>query len=158
MRRVYQAAALAFLVVASYVMFEARRYEYYLPLGPGPGFFPFWIGAILAVLSLGWLGQVSLRPVQPKPIDFVPDRSGKARVLGVFLALCLFVAFVDRMGYSLTMFLFSLGLLVGIGRRNVVLSLLISLVGSFGLYYVFMYWLQVPLPASPIEFLQDVGF
>jgi putative tricarboxylic transport membrane protein len=49
MRLIYVPISLAFLALSVYVMFGAFDLDYYTPIGPGPGFFPFWLAAILAV-------------------------------------------------------------------------------------------------------------
>ena len=158
MRRVYQVASLLFLALGLYTVAESRGMEYSSPLGPGPGYFPFWLGVLMVLLSVVWLCQVSLGPVELMPTDFLPDRGGVARLLAILLALVLFTWLVDRVGYCLTMFAFSFGLLMGLGRHNLIVSLAISLAGSFVLYYIFRYWLDVQLPPSSVAFLANLGF
>jgi putative tricarboxylic transport membrane protein len=157
-RRVYQVASLVFLALGLYVVAEARRMEYLTPLGPGPGFFPFWLGLLMVLFSLGWLAQVSLGSVESMPEDFVTDAGGAMRLLAVLVALILFTGLVDRIGYCLAMLAFAFGLLVGVGRHNPVASLVIALAGSFGLYYIFRHWLGMQLPPSSLEFLAELGF
>ena len=157
-RRLYQVTSLLSLALGLYVVAKSRGMEYSTPLGPGPGFFPFWLGVLMALLSVVWLGQVSLGPVESMPSDFLPDRGGFARIVSVLLALVVFTWVVDRVGYCLAMFALSFGLLMVLGRHNPIVSLAISLAGSFGLYYVFRYWLGVQLPPSSVEFLGNMGF
>jgi putative tricarboxylic transport membrane protein len=158
LRRVYQVAAVLFLALGIYMVVEARRMEYFTPIGPGAGFFPFWLGALMAVLAVAWLGQVSFGSLAFTPPDFVPDRAGATRIVAVLLALVLLTGLVDRVGYCLTMLAFALGLLVGVGRQPLTASLPIALAASFGLYYVFRYWLGVQLPPSSLALLSDLGF
>lgn len=157
-RRVYQVTGVLFLALGIYVAVEARRMEYFTPIGPGAGFFPFWLGLLMAILAVVWLGQVSLGSLVFTPPDFVPDRAGATRILAVLLALVLLTGLVDRVGYCLAMLAFSLGLLVGVGRQPLIVSLPIALAASFGLYYVFRYWLGVHLPPSSVAFLSNLGF
>ena len=157
-KRVYQVTGLLFLGLGIYVAVEARRMEYSTPIGPGAGFFPFWLGLLMSILAVVWLGQVSLGRLVFAPQDFVPDRAGAVRILAVLLALALLTGLVDRVGYCLAMLAFSLGLLVGVGRQPLIVSLPMALTASFGLYYVFRYWLGVQLPPSSVEFLSNLGF
>lgn len=157
MRRVYQAASLVFLAVALYVVWEARTMEYLSALGPGPGFFPLWLGIVLAGLSLTWFAQVSLQPEGPRQKDFVPDRAGVLRIISILGALAVLSALLETLGFQLTMLAFLLFLLVALGRRNPLLTIVLSLVGSFGIYYLFKTWLDVPLPHSSVEFLRNLG-
>ena len=55
------------------------------------------------------------------------------------------MALLDRLGYSLTMFLFCGFLLRVLGKQSWWLTLLLTLAGSFGTAYVFRQ-LQVLLP------------
>ena len=147
-----------FLALGIYVAIAARRMEYFTPIGPGAGFFPFWLGLLMAVLAAVWLGQVSLGSPVVTPEGFVPDRAGVTRIVAVLLALVLLTGLVDRVGYCLAMLAFSLALLVGVGRQPLVVSLPFALTASFGFYYVFRYWLGVQLPPSSVEFLNNLGF
>lgn len=157
MRRVYQAASLVFLAFSAYLVFYSRTMEYYADLGPGPGFFPFWLGLMLVLLSITWLVQVSIGPGGSIKQSFLPDRRGLVRVLSVLGALTLFGWVVEGLGFQLTMLIFLGFLLVVLGRQNLIVTATVAVVGSFGVYYIFRYWLDVPLPASSIEFLRNLG-
>jgi hypothetical protein len=157
-RRVYQATAVVFLALGVYVAVAARGMEYFTPIGPGAGFFPFWLGLLMAALAAVWLGQVSFGGPVALPPDLVPDRAGALRTVAVALALVLLTGLIDRVGYCLAMFAFTLGLLAVVGRQPRVVSLPMALAASFGLYYVFRYWLGVQLPPSAVALLADLGF
>jgi hypothetical protein len=158
MRRVYQVTGIVFLALGIYVAVEAGRMEYFTSIGPGAGFFPFWLGLLMAVLAVVWLGQVSFGAPVATPEGFLPDRTGVARIFAVLVALVAFTGLVDRLGYCLTMLAFSLGLLVGVGRQPLIVSLSFALTASLGIYYVFRYWLGVHLPPSTFEPLISLGF
>ncbi len=157
MRRVYQATSAVFIGFSLYVLFEARSMNYMTRIGPGAGFFPTWLGLALGGLSLVWLVQVSVRPVETMPADFVPDRAGILRVLAITGALILYTALVGQTGYQLTTFVFLLFLLRMLGRQRLPLVLIVSILGSFGVYVVFANWLGVLLPTASIGWLQDLG-
>jgi putative tricarboxylic transport membrane protein len=157
MRRVYQIPGLAFLAFSVYLVFESRQMEYYADLGPGPGFFPFWLGVLLAVLSVVWLVQVSVAPARPVDVGVFPDRWGTLRVVAILATLVLFGWAVDELGFQLTMLLFLAFLLTVLGRQNPTVTAAVALGGSFGVYYVFTRWLDVRLPAASIEFLRSWG-
>ncbi len=157
MRRVYQIASLVFLAFSAYLVIESRKMEYYADLGPGPGFFPFWLGAVLAVLSILWLVQVSRGSGGAVEAGFIPSRQGLVRILSVLAAMTLFGWVVDDLGFQLTMLIFLGSLLIALGRQKLIVTAAVALVGSFGVYYVFTHWLDVRLPASSIEFLRNLG-
>ncbi len=158
MRRVHQVTSAVFFVVTGlFVILEVRELDYYTDIGPGPGFLPFWLGVGMAVLSAVRFGEVSLRADAPMKPGFLPDRSALVRILSILVALVLSIWLVDALGFSLTMFGFLLFLLMVLGRQNLLLTLFISVAGSFGTYYVFRHWLHVFLPGAPLGFLRTLG-
>jgi putative tricarboxylic transport membrane protein len=157
MRRVYQIASLAFLAFSICLLFKSRQMEYYATLGPGAGFFPLWLGGLLAVLSIIWLVQVSIGPKEPMEAGFIPSRQGIIRVLSVLAALALFAWVVETLGFQLTTLVFLGTLLIALGRQNMIVTAAVAIGGSFGVHYIFTKWLDVPLPASSVEFLRNLG-
>lgn len=157
MRRVYQIAALLFLAFSVYLMLASRTLEYYVDLGPGPGFFPFWLGVLMAVLSIIWFVQSSRGPAGPLEPGFIPGRQGVIRIVCIVLAMALFGIVVDYLGFRLTMLAFMVFLLTALGRQKPLVTATMAIVASFGVYYAFTQGLDVQLPASSIEFLRDLG-
>ncbi len=158
MRRYYQAAGLLALALAVYVMVESRTtLNYYTEYGPGPGFLPFWCGALLAGFSTAWLFQVSLRPVEAPPEGFVPPRAGLVRIVSVIGALLAFALLMGVLGFQLAMLAFLWFLLLRIGGRKHFTSLLLALAGSTAFTYLFRNRLDVPLPLSAFDFLRNLG-
>jgi putative tricarboxylic transport membrane protein len=156
-RQVYQVASLVFIAGGIYVVLEARSLTLYTIVGPGPGFFPFWLGILFIGLSIGWLCQVSLQREEPMEKDFIPRGAGVVRLISITAALVLFSLLVDVIGFQLVMLCFMFFLLIVLGRQNLVLTVIVSAAGSFGLFYVFKAWLGVPLPESSLEFLRNLG-
>ena len=157
MKRVYQVASLVFLAFSIYLLVTSHQMEYMAPTGPGPGFFPVWLGALLAVLSVIWLVQSSIGPNEPIETGFVPSREGALRVFSVVVALAIFSWVVELFGFQLTMLVFLATLLMTLGRQNLMTTAAVAIGGSFGVYYIFTQWLDVSLPASSIDFLRNLG-
>jgi len=133
------------LLFGAFVIYESLQINYYgSDFGPGPGFFSFWLGVLVIGLSVIEIGR-SFRSNLPLPADFFPDRTGVVRISCLLGALVASVVLLDRLGYSLTMFLFCGLLLRVLGRQPWWLTLLLTLLGSFGTAYVFRQ-LQVILP------------
>ena len=152
-----QLAGLAFVILGIYLIVESRNLQYYTDTGPGSGFFPFWLGVVLALVSGIWVARVSLGPAEPMPADFVPPRSGAIRVVVVLVALALFGWLVDIVGFQLMMLAFLVFVMAVLGRKEIPVTAVIAIAGSFGLYYVFKNWLDVSLPASSIDVLRNLG-
>lgn len=150
-------AGLIFLAASVYVMTEALKLKYYDAIGPGAGFFPFWLGLALGLLSLGWLVQVWRGDGGDLGERFLSSRQGMGRVAVIVLALVLFVALLGPIGFRLAMLGFLLFMLTVLGRKNLLAKVVIALLGSFGFYYAFYNWLGVPLPSARFELLQRLG-
>ncbi len=159
MRRIYQVSSLLALALGGYLIYQgfvlglAGQY-----FGPGPGFFAFWVGVALAMVSIIWGCVVSWQPVAPMPADFIPNRRGMLRVSLVVIALVAFNLLLEPVGYNLAMLGLLLFLLFAFGREYPVTKIIISVAGSFGVHYVFEKLLLVPLPYSPVVFLRSLGF
>src|SRR6266540_1165849 len=95
---------------------------------PGPGFFPFWGGVVLGLLSLVLLAT-SLR--RRAAIALSGLRS--PRLLVVTAALLGYVVLLERLGFGTVTLLFLL-LLFRLERRGWVLSAVSALVGAVACY------------------------
>jgi putative tricarboxylic transport membrane protein len=140
------------LAVAALAGQEAVQLTYWTALGPGPGFFPFWLAVLLGALAL-------LLCIRSLPASLPALRHGKwegarldrdvmtkmAIVIGALVGV---VLLLEPLGFRLTMLAMYLVLLYGLGQRDFLLSPLIALLGSFGAFHVFTQWLAVPLPAG----------
>ena len=149
MRLLNQCIGVVFLSTAVFLAWNAAGLVYYDRLGPGPGFFPLWLCGLLAALAIAVFVQASLAAPERLPDDFFTTRGNYLRIAAVIAAL-LMIAFVMRpLGYCLAMLGFFMAMLVLFGRRNIVEVVALSLVGSFGTYYIFGSLLGVALPVGP---------
>jgi putative tricarboxylic transport membrane protein len=158
MQRKHQIAALCFLAFSSYLMWDSwNNMEYYTPLGPGAGFFPFWLGALLGGLGIIWLVQVSRRTGNTEEGPSLPPRGGIIRILSIILSVAAVSVLMDLLGFQLAMFLFMVFMLMILGRQTIWMTLIIALVCSVGVYHVFGRYLDMQLPASSLAFLANLG-
>jgi len=136
------------LLFGGFVIRESMEHSYYgTDFGPGPGFFSFWLGILLMVLSLIQIVGTFRRPAEPLPDGFVPDRNGVKRMLYILAALVACQFLMDWLGFSLTMLVFCVFLFRMLGRQAWWVTVLLAVVGSFGMSYVFGL-LQVMLPTG----------
>jgi putative tricarboxylic transport membrane protein len=150
--RVVERAVLACLC-AVFAAATGIAYSYALKddLGPGPGFFPFWLGLIGTVLGLALLAQSWRgRSVGDGAEGLWPDRPGALRAAALLGGLGL--AALEPAGFRVTAFVVTAALLVALGVRRPVVIAAFALVSSFGLFHVFYHWLKVPLPVGPSGF------
>ncbi len=147
MRRAWQAMSLLFIGLSILVLVHSLAYSYHDRLGPGPGFFPFWMALIMGGLSAGLFFQARQTMKNGQGISvLLPDREGLHRVFLILVALSAVVGLLDFLGFRLVMLLFLFFLPWGLGLRRFIGILIFALLGSFGVFHVFYYWLKVPLP------------
>jgi len=148
MKRGWQAASVALLAIFAYFAFESFQLSLRDALGPGPGFFPFWLGILGAVLVVVLLAQLRLGRVDLGTEALAFDRAGVRNAVWVVVGLVVATALLDVFGFRLSMLLLIPFLLVILGVRNRVAIGICAVAGSFGVYYVFYDLLKVPLPVG----------
>jgi hypothetical protein len=136
------------VLFGAFVIHESLELSYYgTDFGPGPGFFSFWLGVLVILLSVFQIAGTIRRPAEPLPDGFIPDWDGVKRMLCVFGALVASLLLTNPLGFSLTILGFSIFLLRTLGRQSWWITLILSVVGSFGVFHLFRQ-LQVFLPVG----------
>jgi putative tricarboxylic transport membrane protein len=157
LRTANRVAAICFIVFSAAVVWASLSLEYYTKLGPGAGFFPFWLGVAMGVLSLVWLGQVCTQgAVADAPLS-LPDRLGATRIVAIVGSVAAAALFMNVFGYQAVMFLLLLFWLRVLGRQPLLVTLAVAAAGSVGVYRVFTTYLDVPLPAASLALLNAIG-
>ncbi|AXJ08732.1 tripartite tricarboxylate transporter TctB family protein [Arthrobacter sp. PM3] len=141
----------AFGALGVYVLISSVDLGLWTSLGPGPGLFPFAMGAVLAAMSVVWLLQELKKP------SAAGEGADRGLVIAVVVSLLVLAAVLDLLGFQLSMFLFLMYHLKIRGGRSWLSSLLIGLAGSVGAFYAFNYGLNVALPVSAIPALNLIG-
>ncbi|TDE03120.1 tripartite tricarboxylate transporter TctB family protein [Jiangella asiatica] len=155
-RHARRVMAVLMILLGLYLVREGQDVGYSTENEPGPGLFPVWVGALLAVLSLGWLIAELRRPADAAPPRLDPH--GPPRVLALLGAMALLAATFEPLGYNLSVLLFFLLLSFTIGGRDhAVVKVVVAVVLSFGVYLAFEYGLGITLPGSIIPFLYSWG-
>ena len=147
MRRGWLVACLILFGVFGTALFLSLDYSLSDSLGPGAGFFPFWLSVIGGAFTIAIMVQV-WRSADPSGVDgvAVSERAAVMRSVTMLVALGIIAALLEPLGYRLTMLLFVPAVLILLGVRAPVPVALCALAGSFGVFHVFYYWLKVPLP------------
>ena len=148
MRWVYKITGTLFLLFAAFIAYKSLQLQYYTPLGPGPGFFTFWVSIIFGGMAIIMILQATFAQAEPMPHDFFSTKKGYLRIGVIVLTLIFTTAMLDFLGFRLTMLIVYLFLLYTLGRQGILLTLILSLFGSFGIFYVFDQLLDVPLPTG----------
>lgn len=148
MKRPYQITGAVFLLLAVFIAWESVEMKFYTYIGPGPGFFPFFLALALGALAVLMIFQATFRQPDPMPADFFASRAGYLRVGAIVLALAATAALINLLGFQLTMLGIIAFLLFALGRPSLIVTLLVSVAGSFGCFYLFTQLLRVPLPTG----------
>ncbi|HEX7124966.1 MAG TPA: tripartite tricarboxylate transporter TctB family protein [Thermodesulfobacteriota bacterium] len=156
-RLAFRLVASGFVLLGLWVCWYARGLTYYTPVGPGPGFFPLWLGLLLTVLSCAVLVR-SRRPGRlALPDRFLPERRTGGRMAVTVGMIAVFALGVERAGFVPTMFVVLLVLLRSNGCRLFPTATVIALAATLVVGYSFTHWLNVYLPPVPFGLLGAVG-
>lgn len=121
-------------------------------LGPGPGFFPFWLSLVGAIFSAILMVGVWRREAVDDPLaeSILPDALGLRRIGAIMGMLVAATLLMDVLGFEITLLLFNAGLVIALGERRWLAIAIFAVAGSFGVHYVFTRWLDVLLPAGMV--------
>ena len=123
-----------------------------MPIGTfrtaGTGMFPLCLGILLMILSgifvLKFLLQEKRILVKSEPIAKIPG--SKKQMIFFLGAMVLATLFFNQLGYPLISFLLMVVLLRILGIKRWGLNILISVVTAVGSYFLFVKWLDIPMP------------
>lgn len=143
MKHGWQAAVAVLLLVFAFFAFESLRLSLRDALGPGPGFFPFWLSVVGGLLAVVLLVQVGRGRAEFETDTLKFELRPVALVLG---GLIVATALLEALGFRIAMLLLLIYLLLALGVRNWIAIALFALAGSFGVFHVFTGLLKVQLP------------
>lgn len=152
MRRADQITAVIALIFSLAVIEGARRMPPSGTFGPGAGFLPFWLGAVLGILSIILLVNASREPAQASGDSPFPRGRGLLVILETVGALGSFILLLETLGFLLATVLLTAFLLRVVEREGWVMSLGVALANAAGLYVVFQVLLGVSLPKTIFGF------
>ena len=151
MRRGWQVACICLLGIFIPALITSLGYSLTDALGPGPGFFPFWLSLIGIALTGAMLVQLARGSIFAEAaVEVLPDRQAALQAGAVLVALTVAAALLEPLGFRLTMLPFIAGLLLVLGARSLIAIALTAVAGSFGVFHVFYHWLKVPLPTGAL--------
>ena len=122
-----------------------------LPFGdlamPGAGFMPMLIACLMIICGIALILRAR-DSAQFASLDWSDGKHAAMVVVIVAAAITLY----ERLGFSTTMVLMMLGLLVIIERRNIVRAAIFSVLVAALTLGIFQYVLQTPLAEGPFGF------
>jgi len=123
-----------------------------MPIGtfrtPGTGLFPFCLGITLMVLSGGFVLQHLFKreKIAEKKEPLLAIGGSARQIILFFGTMILMTSFFNRLGFPLSSFLLMLALLRILGLKKWAANLSLSLITATVCYFLFVQWLQIPLP------------
>jgi len=145
-------AAIVLTGFGSFVIYEAHSLPYTSESGPGPGFFPLWIGIGIVVCSLAMLYACFFRTDGNSEETAKIAKVEFARALGAWLAFVAAIVLLPLIGFGLSLGLLTAFLILVLDRRSVWLAIGVALSLALGFQLVFAVALGVSLPAGPWGF------
>lgn len=147
--------AIVCLGMSLWLVLESSNYHYTVKYTPGPGFFPFWLGVVLALFSIALLIETVRKKGTRDPKE--PSRQlewqALCRIGAITLLTVVFAVLMSSpLGFALSAALFIAVILCSLERVTVVKSVITGLIMSGCVYLVFEYWMEIGLPAGFLGF------
>lgn len=144
-------AALCLAAFGGYITYTGSKLSYVADVGPGPGFFPFWIGAGLLLFSCYQVFQSLSAPRHPREAA-APTWSGTSRAITGWLAMAVSIFLFPWTGFAASFVLLIIFFIVVIERRPFFLALAIGVALALIFHLLFVVALGVSLPTGPWGF------
>ena len=142
-------SGLALAALGTYVIVQARQWDYLTPEGPGAGFFPLWYGiAMLALSVVLVVSELRRRSARGAAISWRPV----GRALSTWLALAVSVALLKPLGFVISFALLTYFIVAVMYRRPLKIAALVAAASAAGFFLVFQLALDVSLPVGVLGF------
>jgi hypothetical protein len=149
--------AVCLIVVGAVEIFEARRLgAEWTSDGPGAGYFPFYIGLILAISGAAILVQ-SLRARKTGDSVFV-DSVQLKRVLSVLAPSAIYVGAIMVLGIYVASAIFITLFMIVLGKYSPLKSIVVGVAVNVLFFMMFEVWFKVPLFKGALEPLRFLGY
>ncbi len=142
--------ALVLIAVGAAVMADSLRLGIgWSDSGPQSGYFPFYIGVLIVLSSLGTIAVSVFGRTRRREV-FV-ERGQLLRVLKVLAPSAVFVAAIGFIGIYVATAAFIAAFMVWLGRFRWFTVTAVSIAVPVCLFLLFEVWFLVPLPKGPLE-------
>ena len=118
--------------------------------GPKPGYFPFYIGVILA-LSGGYIAFSTLRNWRAMAGRVFVTRAQLGPVMQMLIPAIVYVVVLYFIGIYVASAIFIGGFMVWQGKYRWWTAAILAIAICVGLFFMFEVWFLVPLPKGPLE-------
>jgi putative tricarboxylic transport membrane protein len=145
MKRYQIISAVFLLFFGAIICWEARKLDMGRIVKPGPGFFPFWLGIFLILVTVALI--IHHRRTNPKePAQALWKGRQWNKIVYLLGALLLYAFFLEFLGYLIATFSLMFFLFRSVEKQNWPVVILGSVSSSLITYLLFKVLLQVQLP------------
>ncbi len=149
--------AAVLFAIGAVVVFEARRLgATWTTDGPGAGYFPFFIGLIICVSSLGIIYQAL--GSKARDTDTFVDRVQLGRVVSVLAPAAVYVLAIHFLGVYIASALYIVLFMVILGKYPPLKSVLVGVIVNALFFAMFEVWFKVPLFKGSLDPLRFLGY
>lgn len=149
--------AVILLIVGGVVVVEARRLGAgWTSDGPGAGYFPFYIGLVLCISSLGILYQ-AIAGKNRDTATFV-DRQQLRQVMAVLAPAAVYVLAIVFLGIYVASAVYITLFMIVLGKYSPVKSVLVGVIVNAIFFLMFEVWFKVPLYKGSLDPLSFLGY
>jgi len=151
MRRAETITALALVLGSLVLVREALRLPIgWSSIGPGAGFFPFWLSVGVAFhAALILLRSIRAPAPTGRAAPFI-DRDAWRPLLVAFLPMVAVVALIGTLGLYVGGALYLAGYMGFVGRHRGITIALVSVLVPLALFFIFERWFLLPMPKGTL--------
>ncbi len=152
MRKADLITAIVLLIFSAFVVYESSKMTLFVEFAPGYGFFPFWLGILMAILSILLFVDAWRRPAAKDELAPFPSQQAFINVVIILASLGVYAFLMEIIGYVLDT-LVLVGLLLGVVEKEKwQTTLIVAVVITAALYVIFQVLLGVNLPKGIFGF------
>ena len=144
-------AATLLIALGVYIVAEAVKWPYLTKDGPGPGFFPLWIGICIVALAAALVALQMPQVIKGQAVEKT-KWTGSGRVLLGWAGLMISIALLQPVGFVVSYLLLTVFLVAGVFRRPIGAALVVGIGSAIGFWLLFVQLLKVQLPTGPWGF------
>lgn len=135
------------LGLALWCYIESRKFDYMTEFTPGPGFMPFWVGVVLALLSFYLIVDSFVRKSGKKDnAKLLPEKHALYRVGAIMLMLVGVRFSMNFLGFPLTIALFTAAILLLLEHYSILKSVGYGVAYAAVTWFVFQFILSMGFP------------
>ena len=153
MKKADKIIGLIMLIFAGFVIGESMR----MPqeggnFEPGIRFLPFWLGVLMAILSVLLTVSAWRKSAGGAAKGLMPNRQALISIVLLVTGLAVYIALLETLGFLIDTLLFNAFLMAVVMRAHWKMTLLVAVGASVALYVLFRILLEVPLPINVFGF------